>query len=290
MACDKIRVTTFSEFCGLSDQWEKVLLSHVVLAFSPQDIILKLSDSSFTACSDGSAISKQGTFGWVLALPDKTRLASGSGPVDGHEPQSFRAEAQGMLSVVCFLARLRKWTGSEAVISGILATDNSGLVDRAKEQSKIRYSVPNATFQSDWDVVEAIVVQVEAAELQVSYKHVKGHQDKDTQYEDLPFLAQLNVDADKLAGTYQIEHGSYRPLIPLSPTRPIALDIAGRTIHRHMKSSIRDAAHAGPLLQRMLLRNGWAPSVLGVTSTINQCAPSSPWTLCKTLSRISTRR
>jgi hypothetical protein len=116
--------STFSEFCDLSEQWEKELLSNVVLAFSPQDIINKLSDSPFTACSDGSAITRQGTFGWVIALPDKTRLASGSGPVDGHEPQSFRAEAQGMLSVVCFLARLRQWTGSSAVISGILATDN----------------------------------------------------------------------------------------------------------------------------------------------------------------------
>jgi hypothetical protein len=161
-----------------------------------------------------------------------------------------------MLSVVCFLSWLRAWTQSDVIISGgILATDNSGLVDRAKAQTIIRDPVPNATFQSDWDAVEAIVLQVEAAGMKVKYKHVKGHQDEETAYGDLPFLAQLNVDANKLAGIYQSEHGAYRPIIPLSPTRPIALDIAGRTIHRNMKSSIRDAAHAGPLLQRMLLRN-----------------------------------
>jgi hypothetical protein len=35
--------------------------------------------------------------------------------------------------------------------------DNSGLIDRAKTQSQLKYSVPNTAFQSDWDIVEAIV-------------------------------------------------------------------------------------------------------------------------------------
>jgi hypothetical protein len=70
------------------------------------------------------------------------------------------------------------------------------------------------------------------------------------------------VDANTLAGTYQSENGSYRPIIPLSPTRPIALDIAGKAIHRHTKSSVWDAAHAGPLLHRILLRIAWALHVL----------------------------
>jgi hypothetical protein len=99
--------------------------------------------------------------------------------------------------------------------------------------------------------VEAIVLQVEKSRLQVIYQHMKGHQDKDTAYELLLFLAQLNCDANKLAGAYQLSHGSCRPLIPLSPTHPIALNIAGRTIQRHMKTAIRDSAHSGPLLDRM---------------------------------------
>ena len=144
-----------------------------------------LSRTPFQACSDGSAVTKQGTFGWVLALPDRTRLAFGAGPVDGHDPQSFRSEGQGMLSVVCLLARLKQWTKSDAVLSGVLATDNSGLVDRVQGQTKIRYPVPNNTFQSDWDVVEAIARTVETAKLDVSYKHVKGHQDNDKTYASL---------------------------------------------------------------------------------------------------------
>jgi hypothetical protein len=197
------------------------------MEFSPEEIMEKIHVSAFIACSDGSAMANQGSFGWILALPDETWLAHGAGPVDGHDPQSFSAEAQGMLSVVCFLSRIRKWTSSSAILSGVLAMDNSGLVDRAKAQTIIRYPVPNSTFQSDWDVVELIVVQVITAKMTVTYKHVKGHQDKDIPYAELPFLAQLNVDADKLASEYQKDHGSYRPIIPLSPTRPMALDISG---------------------------------------------------------------
>jgi hypothetical protein len=253
---------TFSEYCHSLDRWEQLLLSNVTLLFDPRDIIDKLSRTSFRAVSDGSAIANQGTFGWVLALKEKTRLAYASGPVEGHDPQSFRSEAQGMLSIVCFLSRLKVWTQSTLALRGILATDNTGLVDCVHEQTTIRYPVPASTLKPDWDLVEAIVAQVAQANLQVKYKHVKGHQDNDTLYESLPFLAQLNVDADKYAGEYQRRHGSYRPLISLSPTRPIALDINGKTIHRNMKTAFQDSAHAAPLLDRLCRRNLWSTDII----------------------------
>ena len=73
---------------------------------------------------------------------------------------------------------LRQWTKSDITITGTLATDNSGLVDRARDQSKIRYPTPNAVFQPDWDVIEAIVSTVENSSMEVAYTWVKGHQDK----------------------------------------------------------------------------------------------------------------
>jgi hypothetical protein len=253
--------STFQEYCSSLEYWESQLLLNANLQFTPEEIIHQLSTKQFRACSDGSAIANQGTFGGVLALADKTRLAFGAGPVDGHDPQSFRSEGQGMLSVVCLLSRLKQWTKSSFPITGILATDNSGLIDRNHEQTKVRYPVPNQTFQSDWDVVEAIVTNVARAGINVIYKHVKGHQDKEKAYDDLPFLAQLNVDADKYAGEYQRQHGTYQPIIPLSPTRPIAIDLDGKTIHRHLKSAIRDAAHSQPLMNRLVARNGWTQLV-----------------------------
>ena len=250
-------VLTFSDACSRLEAWESQLLQSVQLLKSPEEIMEAIQPDGFSACSDGSAVFRQGTYGWVLSTPSKDRLAFGAGPVDGHDPQSFRAEGQGMLSVVCFLRHLKIWTKTDSPISGILATDNSGLITRVKEQSIIRYPVPNAIFQPDWDIVEAIVITVETADIDPTYTHVKGHQDKDKSYDKLPFLAQLNVDADKHAGDYRIAHGQYRPVIPLSPTRPISLDLDGKTIHRNYKSAIRDAAHSQPLIQRIVEKNCW---------------------------------
>ena len=62
---------------------------------------------------------------------------------------------------------------------------------------------PNATMGADWDVLQAIVTLLQKFDKLPSLLHVKGHQDKDTSYANLSLAAQLNVDADKLAGEYQ---------------------------------------------------------------------------------------
>ena len=70
-------------------------------------------------------------------------------------------------------------------------------------------------------------------------------------------MTQLNVEADKYAGEYGTEFGEHRPIIPLSPTRPVALDIDGKTIHRGFRQAIRDTIHGPYLLEEMQLRYDW---------------------------------
>jgi hypothetical protein len=230
--------TSFEWYCNLLDPWESQLLADVHLNFKPTVLISMLEKTPFRACSDGSAVVLEGTYGWSLSLEDGTRLAHGAGPVCGHDPRSFRAEGQGMLSVVCFLRRLTQWTCSDQRLEGVLATDNTGLLARVSSQSSLRYPIPNSSFKSDWDLVKAIVQTVRASSLQVTYEHVKGHQDSEVPVESLDLLAQLNVKADRYAGEYRASRGAYHPVIPLMPTRPVALDIAGKTVHRRFKSSI----------------------------------------------------
>ena len=95
-----------------------------------------------------------------------------------------------------------------------------------------------------------------------TYRHVKGHQDDATPFEALSLLAQLNVEADKHAGAFRLQFGEYRPIIPLSPTRLVALDIDGKTIHRGFKKAIRDAIHGPHLLEAMQIRYDWPDGVL----------------------------
>jgi hypothetical protein len=149
--------SSFASFCSLLEDWESQLLQTVTFLYDPFNLVSLLESQYFRACSDGSAVECIGSYGWVLSLEDGTQLAHGSGLVDGHDPRSFRAEAQGMLSVMCFLRRIMQWTCSHNTITSTFATDNTGLIARVKLQSSLKYSVPNATFKPDWDVVQAIL-------------------------------------------------------------------------------------------------------------------------------------
>jgi hypothetical protein len=82
-------------------------------------------------------------------------------------------------------------------------TDNTGLIARVTSQSKLRYSIPNATFKSDWDIVKSIVQTVRASHIHITLEHVCGHQDDTTLAEELDLLAQLNIEADKYAGDFR---------------------------------------------------------------------------------------
>jgi hypothetical protein len=48
-------------------------------------------------------------------------------------------------------------------------------------------------------------------------QHIKGHQYRDREYDRLPLLAQLNMDADHLANQYQRDdHGGLQPEVLLT--------------------------------------------------------------------------
>jgi hypothetical protein len=86
---------------------------------------------------------------------------------------------------------------------------------------------------------------------QATFVHVKGHQDHKVDILKLSLFAKLNMEADTQAGNYCNEFSQHRPIIPLSPTRPVGLDIAGITIHRGFKQDICDAIHAPHLVEGM---------------------------------------
>jgi hypothetical protein len=104
------------------------------------------------------------------------------------------------------------------------------------------------TFAPDWDVLNEIRHSLQELPFCPTFQHVKGHQDCDTDYEYLPLLAQLNVDADHAAGAFQDQHGCYRPHVLLFPHTGAQLQIDDATITDHYKSYIRNPAYGPPLL------------------------------------------
>ena len=57
------------------------------------------------------------------------RVAQGMGPARGAEVDSYRAEAYGMLTKLCFLHRLSEFTTQMEPWKGILATDSQSLLE-----------------------------------------------------------------------------------------------------------------------------------------------------------------
>jgi hypothetical protein len=69
---------------------------------------------------------------------------------------------------------------------------------------------------------------------------VRGHQDKNAAYDDLELEAQLNVDADKYAGDFQLAKGKFRPIVSFLPSCDVILSIRGiSVISNYRKQLIR---------------------------------------------------
>ena len=61
---------------------------------------------------------------------------------------------------------------------------------------------PAKTMAAEWDVLQAIVTKIKAFSINPLLHWVEGHQDDHLAYNKLSLPAQLNVDADGLAGNY----------------------------------------------------------------------------------------
>ena len=208
------------------------------------------------AVSDGSVQhDNHGAFGWTLSSDRGERLAFGKGPVRGLNLTPFRAEGVGLLSLLRFLIRIAEYTMMHEPWQGIVATDSKSLLDTLfgkADSSTYQQAHSNLPvldpLQADWDILVEICHALEKRP-GLTFQHIKGHQDRKTQYSRLSLLAQLNVDADCLASDYQEEYGSARPQVLMTPrTRAHVLTTQG-TVTSNYATSVRHLAGKKPLRQ-----------------------------------------
>ena len=88
----------------------------------------------------------------------------------------------------------------------------------------------SATMDADWDVLQAIITILRGFETPPAIEHVRGHQDDKTAYQDLDLPAQLNVDADELAGGYKYNPDQNPKYVPLIAGSVVALHTKNGTI------------------------------------------------------------
>jgi hypothetical protein len=89
------------------------------------------------------------------------------------------------------------------------------------------------------------------------FSHVKGHQDDTTAYTDLSLAAQLNVDADTLAGEHQTQFPSEHLIVPLLPSTGTHLCIGDHTITGHYSGPIREASSLPEYIEHLCAANHW---------------------------------
>ncbi|KAL7565834.1 hypothetical protein ACA910_007394 [Epithemia clementina (nom. ined.)] len=217
--------SSFRDFVSTLPDWEQRLLAHVQLFYGDVFSFVSTIQSAHSAstsmallaASDGSAPQFQGTFGWVCALADGTRLASNFGIVYGYRTTSFRAELYGLLSFLRFLIRTHEYTAVSLPLPVQLYTDSKSAIDRLTEMQQWPYFYPNTTMAPDWDVLQAIVTSLHLVGPSLKLNHVRGHQDRATPVHLLSLPAQLNVEADGLASSAQslssLEQTTRAPLI-----------------------------------------------------------------------------
>ena len=260
---------TFDQYVSNLAPWEAELLLHMALstdAFTVSDAL----SHGVRGVSDGSVWLKQmGAYGWIVSTDLGERAVTGMGPAPGANPNSYRSEAYGMLAMLSFLKRLAEFTHQHTPWQGLLATDSLSLIDTIRGSKKHALGhVASADFEPEqvllpldplcpeWDLIVNIRrLFIEMPDLQL--QHVHGHQDRRRAYHRLGLLAQLNVEADELANTYQRDHGAVRPYALLTEGAGVHLVTPTGSITARYKTVLRHRATHDPLRNHIQVRNGW---------------------------------
>ncbi|KAI2499830.1 hypothetical protein MHU86_14647 [Fragilaria crotonensis] len=207
------------------------------------------------------------SFGWMMSNKEGERMAQGMGPVRGRSLHSYRAEATGMLSALRFLIRIREFCQMHERWTGIVATDSQSLLDTLSGETSLdeNHNVPiDLDFSRvvldvlipEWDIL--IEIQQSLKRLPgVRLEYIKGHQDEESSYENLSLLAQLNVDADRIASEYQELFSSRTPFAIMSPSVGAHLVLRDGTVTSKYSEVIEMEATGQPLIEHLRLRNSW---------------------------------
>jgi hypothetical protein len=197
------------------------------------------------------------------------------GPAFGIRPQSYRAEGYGMLAFLRFLIRIAEFTGKTEPWTGIIGTDSQSVLDtiagkapygehpnRFHEQIRIPGDpVFLDSLSADWDIL--IEIQYALKLLPgISLQYVKGHQDSHTLTARLPLMAQLNVEADAKAATYQDMYGAERTSVCMTSRTRAHLHFKCGTVTSRYQAAIRREYSGDALLQHIKTRNKWTDATV----------------------------
>lgn len=128
-----------------------------------------------------------------------------------------------------------------------------------------KWQVPLDPLIPEWDLLVEIRYALRKLPL-VKLVYVKGHQDAHKAYNRLSLRAQLNVDADDLAGKYQQDYGKAHPFALMTPRTGGFLIYPEGTKTSRYAQDIRHRATTEPLREYIREKYGFSEMIM---STIN---------------------
>ncbi len=214
--------------------------------------------------TDGGYYNGKGSFGVIVATKDDILARMyGDAPGTFETHSSFRSECYGILGALTLLLTQYQFRIATAEIPSktIIYCDNEGLVQRLNHHRSVPLT-PSDFLQTESDVELQILHEFKELE-KIGFKftclHVKGHQDKDTEFNELARPAQINVLADKLAGK-RLKNKYICPYYEL-PASKIMLYINNTAITAGYKYFMRNAYLSQDLRSYMIKKFGWKPDI-----------------------------
>ena len=190
-----------------------------------EDIAQCLRAKELMAVSDGSVKKNKAGHAWTLVnMVTEEVLIEGESMVTGEGPEltSNRAEMFGILaSLTCveIAAKRNNITGGELTIY----TDSMNSIRKSLRQ---RHISTKDVISRDNDVEIEIRTRIQRATFNVKLRHVKGHQDRDTEFEELNLEAQLNCKMDNKVATF-MQTTTNNSIYPILPSQRFLIKIAG---------------------------------------------------------------
>lgn len=213
--------------------------------------------STIIIVTDGGVRKKNGTFGWIISTRRGRRLASGMGPVQGSDINSYRAEATGVKAAVHFVQKAHIHNKSKMTGELLILLDNIGVVQKLNSIRKFYIAEFASAKDPEWDIINSCIQSFKSLPEQPVVEHILGHQDNKLHYWELSLNAQLNVDADGVATEAFATYKEAAPLAHFDPKSKVQLNIKHRTITSEYTKTLRAECNRPRLLAYYAQRHQW---------------------------------
>lgn len=232
---------TFDDYLQSLPKWESNLLQIVTMTnniFRMSEVFQSATSSSpLLIATDSSAPQFDGSYGWIISTSSGDRITTNYGRVQGMRITLFRAERYGLLSVLCFIHRVSIFTNTRTTRMTILI-DSKSVICRVNKLLQWDSLYPNLTTIPEYDVLQAIVCLIKTLRYPPTLQFIRGHQDRLTTYSDLSLKAQLNVDADPMAGTEDRSNSTLHLTADLITGSAISVHTSLATFTSHLPNQI----------------------------------------------------